>query len=90
MFLYLLISIDLLFFYLIFISRRKKFRFSYLISLEVFLILLVPHFIWLINNDYILNSTDGFIGRVDAIHVDNNNFFHSGADKRGDDASSAY
>ena len=53
LFLYLLISIDLLFFYLIFISRRKKFRFSYLISLEVFLILLVPHFIWLINNDYI-------------------------------------
>ena len=44
----------------------------------------------LINKDYILNSTHGFIGRVDAIHVDNNNFFHSGADKRGDDASSAY
>ena len=40
--------------------------------------------------NYILNSTHGFIGRVDAIHVDNNNFFHSGADKRGDDASSAY
>tara|TARA_B100001029_G_C15057327_1_gene455439 strand:- start:1342 stop:2670 length:1329 start_codon:yes stop_codon:yes gene_type:complete len=53
LFLYLLISIDLLFFYLIFILRRKKFRFSYLISLEVFLILLVPHFIWLTNNDYI-------------------------------------
>ena len=44
----------------------------------------------LINKDYILNSTHGFIGRVDAIHVDNNNFLHSGADKRGDDASSAY
>lgn len=44
----------------------------------------------LINKDYILNSTHNFIGRVDAIHVDNNNFFHSGADKRGDDASSAY
>ena len=44
----------------------------------------------LLNKDYILNSTHGFIGRVDAIHVDNNNFFHSGADKRGDDASSAY
>ena len=44
----------------------------------------------LINKDYILNSTHGFIGRVDAIHVDDNNFFHSGADKRGDDASSAY
>ena len=44
----------------------------------------------LIDKDYILNSTHGFIGRVDAIHVDDNNFFHSGADKRGDDASSAY
>ena len=44
----------------------------------------------LVKKDYILNSTHGFIGRVDAIHVDNNNFFHSGADKRGDDASSAY
>ena len=44
----------------------------------------------LINKDYILNSTHSIIGRVDAIHVDNSNFFHSGADKRGDDASSAY
>ena len=44
----------------------------------------------LINKDYILNSTHSSIGRVDAIHVDNNNFFHPAADKRGDDASSAY
>ena len=44
----------------------------------------------LINKDYILNSTHSIIGRVDAIHVDNSNFFHSGADKSGDDASSAY
>ena len=53
LFLYLLISIDLLFFYLIFIARDRKFNFSYLISLEVFLLLLIPHFIWLTNNDFV-------------------------------------
>ena len=53
LFLYLLISIDLLFFYLIFIVRDRKFNFSYLISLEVFLLLLIPHFIWLTNNDFV-------------------------------------
>ena len=53
LFIYLLIAIDLLFFYIIFIKRYKKFDFKYLISLEVFIVLLVPHLIWLTNNDYI-------------------------------------
>ena len=53
LFLYLLVSIDLLFFYLIFIKKTKKFDFKYLISLEVFLVVLVPHLIWLNNNDFI-------------------------------------
>ena len=53
LFIYLLISIDLLFIYLIFIKKTKKFDFKYLISLEVFIVLLVPHLIWLNNNDYI-------------------------------------
>ena len=53
LFIYLLISIDLLFFYVIFIKKYKKFDFKYLISLEVFIVLLVPHLIWLTNNDYI-------------------------------------
>ena len=52
LFLYLLISIDLLFFYFIFVTKDKKFQFSYLISLEVFLLLLIPHIIWLTNNDF--------------------------------------
>ena len=52
LFIYLLISIDLLFIYLIFL-KKKKFDFKYLIALEVFLVLLVPHFIWLYNNDFI-------------------------------------
>ena len=53
LFIYLLISIDLLFFYVIFIKKYKKFDFKYLVSLEVFIVLLVPHLIWLTNNDYI-------------------------------------
>ena len=53
LFIYLLLAIDLLFFYTIFIKRYKKFDFKYLISLEVFIVLLVPHLIWLTNNDYI-------------------------------------
>ena len=53
LFLYLLISIDLLFIYLIFIIKDRKFQFTYLIALEVFLLLLIPHLVWLINNDYV-------------------------------------
>jgi 4-amino-4-deoxy-L-arabinose transferase-like glycosyltransferase len=53
LFIYLLIAIDLLFFYVISIKKYKKFDFKYLISLEVFIVLLVPHLIWLTNNDYI-------------------------------------
>jgi hypothetical protein len=53
LFIYLLVSIDLLFIYLIFIKKTKKFDFKYLITLEVFIVLLVPHFIWLYDNDFI-------------------------------------
>ena len=53
LFIYLLITIDLLFFYVIFIKRYKKFDFKYLVSLEVFIVLLIPHLVWLTNNDYI-------------------------------------
>ncbi len=53
LFLYLLVSIDLLFIYLIFFKKERKFDFKYLITLEVFLVVLVPHFIWLNNNDFI-------------------------------------
>ena len=52
LFIYLLLTIDILFFYMIFITKYKKFDFKYLISLEVFIIVLVPHLIWLTNNDY--------------------------------------
>jgi len=52
LFIYLLLAIDMLFFYVIFITKYKKFDFKYLISLEVFMVLLIPHLIWLANNDY--------------------------------------
>ena len=53
LFLYLLTSIFLLFVYSIFINKTKKFDFKYLIIFEVFLVLLVPHLIWLFNNEFI-------------------------------------
>ena len=53
LFIYLLISIDLLFFYVIFIKKYQKFDFKHLVSLEVFIVLLIPHLIWLTNNDYV-------------------------------------
>ena len=56
LFIYLLIAIDLLFFYAIFIKKYKKLDFKYLISLEVFIVLLAPHLIWLTNNEYITIS----------------------------------
>ena len=53
LFAYLLLSIVFLFFYLIFIKKLKKFNFKYLIIVEIFLILLVPHIIWLYENNFI-------------------------------------
>ena len=53
LFIYLLFSIDLLFIYLIFIKKERKFDFKYLITIEVFLVALVPHLIWLYKNDFI-------------------------------------
>ena len=53
LFIYLLISIDLLFFYFLFVKKYRKFDFKYLISLEVFFVLLIPHIVWLMNNDYV-------------------------------------
>ena len=53
LFIYLLASISLLFIYLIFVKRIKKFDFKYLITIEVFIVLLIPHLIWLLNNEFI-------------------------------------
>ena len=53
LFIYLLISISLLFSYFIFYKKNKKFDFKYLIIIEIFIILLVPHLIWLYDNEFI-------------------------------------
>ena len=50
LFIYLLAAIDVFFIYLII---KKKFRFRCLISLVPFFLILVPHIIWLSENDYI-------------------------------------
>ncbi len=49
LFIYLLLSIDIFFIYLIF---KKKFNYKCFVSLITFLLTLVPHIIWLTNNDY--------------------------------------
>ncbi len=53
LFIYLLVSISILFIYLISFKKIKKFDFKYFIIIEIFVVLLVPHIIWLFNNDFI-------------------------------------
>ncbi len=53
LFLYLLISIKLLFLYIIFVKKYKKYSHKYLLPTLFFIIILTPHIFWLINNDYI-------------------------------------
>ena len=50
LFIYLLISMDVFFLYMII---KKKINYKCLISLAPFLLVLLPHFIWLIENNYI-------------------------------------
>ena len=56
LFIYLLTSIFIFFIYIIFFKKIKKFDFKYIIILEIFLILLVPHFIWLYDNNFVTIS----------------------------------
>ena len=49
LFIYLLIAIDIFFIYFIF---TKKFKLKFLISLLSFFLILIPHIIWLVENDY--------------------------------------
>jgi len=54
LFAYLLISI---FFYFIYISfKDKKFNFRSLIAFEIFVIMIIPHLLWLTENNYITIS----------------------------------
>jgi 4-amino-4-deoxy-L-arabinose transferase-like glycosyltransferase len=53
LFIYLLFSIDLFFIYIFFIKKEKKFNFRYIVTLEIFIIIILPHLIWLNNNDFV-------------------------------------
>tara|TARA_Y100000768_G_C23972015_1_gene681027 strand:- start:932 stop:2254 length:1323 start_codon:yes stop_codon:yes gene_type:complete len=53
LFSYLLLSIFLFFLFLIFFKKTKKFDFKYLIVIEVFIVALIPHIIWLYDNDFV-------------------------------------
>ena len=53
LFAYLLLSIAIFFIYSIYKKYLKKFDFKYLIALEVFIVLLIPHFVWLYENNFI-------------------------------------
>ena len=55
LFVYLLLSISILFIYVIY-KKFKDFDFKYLIIIEIFLVLLVPHLIWLFDNNFITVS----------------------------------
>ena len=50
LFIYLLIGINLFFIY--HIKKNKKFNFKYFIPIIVFLLVLSPHLMWLVDNDY--------------------------------------
>ena len=50
LFIYLLVGIKLFFIYYLF--KNKKFNFKYFIPIIVFLLVLSPHFMWLVENDY--------------------------------------
>ncbi len=50
LFIYLLIAVDVFFIYMI---VKKKINFKCLVSLIPFFLILLPHIIWLTNNDYI-------------------------------------
>ena len=51
LFSYLLLSITFFLIYIFF--KNKKFNFKSLIALEVFIIAIIPHLIWLVENNYI-------------------------------------
>ena len=50
LFVYLLIGI--IFFFIYYLIKKKKFSFKYFIPIAVFLLVLSPHFLWLVENNY--------------------------------------
>ena len=71
LFIYLLLSISILFIYLISFKKIKKFDFKYLIIIEIFVVLLVPHIVWLFHNDFItINYGFKRAGLTEAVFFD--------------------
>ena len=54
LFSYLLLSVSFFFIYTFF--KNKKFNFKALIALEVFIIVMIPHLIWLVENNFVTIS----------------------------------
>jgi 4-amino-4-deoxy-L-arabinose transferase-like glycosyltransferase len=53
LFAYLLLSVIMIFAYEFFITKTRKIDFKHYLPIEIFFVLLVPHLIWLFQNDFV-------------------------------------
>ena len=53
LFAYLLLSVVMIFAYEFFITKTRKIDFKHYLPIEIFFVLLVPHLIWLFQNDFV-------------------------------------
>ena len=53
LFAYLLLSVIMIFAYEFFITKTRKINFKHYLPIEIFFVLLVPHLIWLFQNDFV-------------------------------------
>ncbi len=53
LFSYLLLSVVMIFAYEFFITKTRKIDFKHYLPIEIFFVLLVPHLIWLFQNDFV-------------------------------------
>ncbi len=53
LFVYLLLSVVMIFAYEFFITKTRKIDFKHYLPIEIFFVLLVPHIIWLFQNDFV-------------------------------------
>lgn len=53
LFTYLLLSVVIIFAYEFFITKTRKIDFKHYLPIEIFFVLLVPHIIWLFQNDFV-------------------------------------
>ncbi len=53
LFAYLLLSVIIIFAYEFFITKTRKIDFKHYLPIEIFFVLLVPHLIWLFQNDFV-------------------------------------